>query len=36
MQAFISPLGEEPQGPSPVDIDLEFDVGFPQDMVVVM
>jgi len=33
---LFSPLGEEPQGPSPVDNDLELDVDFLLDMVEVM
>jgi hypothetical protein len=33
---LISPFGEEPQDPLPMDNDLELDANFPLDMVAVM
>jgi hypothetical protein len=30
------PLGEEPQGPSPVEYELELEVDFPPEMVLEM
>jgi len=36
MSGLTSPSGEKPQGPSPVDNNLELDVDFPINMVAIM